>query len=178
MSAAVRRTSGGAPPACVSSSVILRDVDRDDLRARAFIAHYACGGEVRAAATAACISEATAYRLLKDDSVLQAIAERQAAGDAEIAFQTVENMRTAVHALAELLEDWTACQSNPFARLAAVRLAAQMFGNQRISELTSEVTRLRVLTGEPEPAAEVVDVADVVRRRARQSRARVPSRAG
>lgn len=165
-------------PDCLPLSAIAGAVDRDSLRVRGFIAHFAACGEVRAAAVASGISESTAYRWLKDDEVLTAIAERQAMGDAEIAYQTVENMRTAVLALGELLEDWTVCQSNPFARLAAIRLAIQAFDNQRISELAGEVTRLRVLAGEREPVADIVDVADVVSRRARQSRARVPRRAG
>ena len=111
------------------------------------------GGEVRAAAVASSISESSAYRLLRDESVLQAIAERQAAGDAEIAYQVVENMRTAVQALGELLEDWTVCQSNPFARLAAIRLAVQAFDDQRISELTAEVTRFGWRPGKRKPVA-------------------------
>lgn len=130
-------------------------IDRNSLRVAGFIAHYAAAGEVRAAAVASGLSERTCYRLLQDPAVLSQVEDRRAAKRAEIGYQVLENAREAVLALNELLTDWTACQSNPFARLSAIRIALQTYADYRVSELMAEIVHLRQISdplAEPEPA--------------------------
>jgi hypothetical protein len=52
---------------------------------------------------------------------------------------------------AELLTDWTVCQSNPFVRLSAIRIALQTYADDRVSELMAEIVRLRQIS---DPLAE------------------------